>query len=459
MVIALVLAAASCLGAPRWGGARPTLSGAAEVHDTADGRFRLHYTRAGDDAIDASDDDRDGVPDVLGHAEAGLATVWEAFVTDDGWPAPAGDDGQGGDDRLDVYLRVLPSNGYAHGEPAAGGTTCWMELDPGVIGLGGATLASVAGHELHHCLQFAVATGLGSWIYEATSTYAQYLLFADPTLALARDALWRLRLAASEGALDATGGQLEYAAMVWVKYLLDRADAPRAALLALWQAMADAGGWEAGHAAALPAVFGVPTLLDGAAELAVWQWFACDRDDGTRWADDAARCELAADVRPADATPLPASGAAAIEGRFGSVYVHVPRDCATADLAIEVTADAAAVVQVLGLGAPARVDVAAGAPATVAVPDWNRAGDVVVIATAATPAAVTWTVAASGAYAPAATPGPCDAPAADELDPGDGAAPAGCGCRGGADGGGAALALVTLAGALTCRGARRRRAR
>ncbi len=327
-----------------------------------------------------------------------------------------------------------------------------MELDPGVAaGLGERVFASVAGHELHHCLQFAVTTGLDAWIYEATSTYAQYLLFTDDeALGLGRDVLWQLRLARSEEALDVTEGQLEYAAMVWVKYLLDRGGGDRAALLGLWQAMATAGDWEAGHAAALPALFGVPTLLDGAAELAEWQWFACDRDDGRHWRDDPARCVLAADVRPARATPLPAQGTAAVEGRLGSAYVHVPRDCATADVRLEITPTAAMRIQVLGGAELAAVQLAADEPAVVLGEDWNHAADVVINGTPAPGAATfAWSASATGGYPPGAEPGPCEPPAPpppddDEL--------AGCGCAGGGPGApaGAALAVV-VALALTRR--------
>ena len=199
---------------------RPILTGAELTHATADGRFLIHYTQAGADS--AGDDAK--AAELLAWAEEGFSRTWAAFVDEDGWIPPHPDGTIGGDARLDVYVRALDNNGYAHAQSVAGKQACWIELDPATRAFGQETFASIAGHELHHCLQFTVANSRvgGAFLYEGTATWAQYLLFkGDPTIDLARQVLWQIRLGSSARALFATGDRFEYAGMLWFKFLLD----------------------------------------------------------------------------------------------------------------------------------------------------------------------------------------------------------------------------------------------
>src|SRR5215470_4689205 len=153
---------------------RPTLSGPELTHDSADGLFKVHYTLSGADALAVAEDldPANGVPDSVDWIEEGAGIVYHAFVDEDGWPEPPADEGVGGDGRISK-----------------------------------ATFESIAGHETHHVLQFGMSDELPSWIYEATATYAQYLLFDDALLTFARDALWIIRLGDPEFALDAVGNR------------------------------------------------------------------------------------------------------------------------------------------------------------------------------------------------------------------------------------------------------------
>lgn len=396
---------------------RPVLSGPEVVHATADGWFLIHYTLEGADAlVDAADaDPQNGVPDFLDDVERGLLRVMDVYVAEDGWPAPPPDEGLGGDDRMDVYLRALDARGYAHAEILpSGAIASWVELDPGNAGLGRTVAASIAAHELHHVLEFAVTTGLESWIAEAAASYAQYTLFAegDQYLDLGREALWQIRLGGPERALDDEGGQFEYAGMVWVKFLIDHAGGRRGALLDLWQAMGVAGGWAAGHEAALPAL-GLPALTDAAARFAEWNVFACDEDDGRHYDPDSAPCRLGARVAAAGVAELPASGTRGGIAPLGSAYVEFVPDCATADLEVVVRAGAAPLrVQLIEVAAGdeaspvGAADVAAGGEVTLAASDWGWRRRVVVAATntgAAAGATYDFAATASGTYVGPAT--------------------------------------------------------
>src|SRR5687767_8049727 len=109
---------------------RPALSGEERIHLTTDGRLRIHYTLAGGDAVDTGDTDpANGVPDIVDWAEQGAARMLDVFVEEDGWPMPPADEGLGGDDRIDLYLRALDANGYAHVDfLPSGGLSMWMEV-------------------------------------------------------------------------------------------------------------------------------------------------------------------------------------------------------------------------------------------------------------------------------------------------------------------------------------------
>ena len=383
MILGVAIAALAAGNQPR-----PVLADE-QTRATADGRFQIHYSAGLDgDALDAF--------------ETGLRVTWEEFVDGDGWAAPPADDGRGGDDRIDVYLRTIDGNGFAHTDPATGGTSCWMEVDPGVADVSRPTAQSVAGHELHHCLQFVQTTALAGWIYEATSTYAQYLLFTEPedqALVLAREALWQLRLSGAADPLDSESGTFEYAGMLFAKMWVDRAG-ERTALLDLWQQMATAGTWE------------LASTPDDAAELGVWQWFACARNDG-RWADDPTSCTLDGHVRPLTGQ----SGTSLPVGRYGTAYVQLAPDCTSADLHVTVTASGPLTVQIIESRPWADSVITESTDLVIA--DWNHSQDIAIAATAldGTNPTFTWTATPSGSYAPPAELPPVQSITLDPAGP------------------------------------------
>jgi Bacterial Ig-like domain (group 2) len=392
---------------------RPILSGAELVHDSPDGRFRLHYTLSGADALEANE-----VDVILAGAIDGLTRVHDAFVTADGWPAPPSDGALGGDARLDLYLRALDANGYAHGDA----TGCWMEVDPAALGFGEETFRSVVGHEYHHCLQFTVGGGAvgNPFLYEGTSTYAQYLLFDDDAaLDIARQVLWQIRLGGAERPLTDTGDRFEYGAMLWFKFLLDHAGvagteggADRKKLLELWQAMADAGSMVAGHDAVLPALFGLADYPTAAARFAAWNLFACQRDDGLHYDPATLPCTLDFAVAPVVVSAYPASGTSADLGHLGSTYVELRPDCTSAALHLTAITTGAAHLQVVEIAAGGASVVQEGSLVAAGelafdVGDWNHRRRVVLVATNLDGAGtqVGYTASTAGSYsAPASQP-------------------------------------------------------
>ncbi len=308
---------------------RPVLDGTAELHDTADGRFRIHYTLDGGDALTALAGDEapaNGVPDAVDRVATGLGVMWEVYVEQEGWRAPGGDGDAGGDDRLDVYLRHLDYNGYAHAEWHEDHWAAYLEVEPEVAEMGDEVLTSVAAHELHHAIEYAYTVEPHTWVHESSATYAQYRLFHESAaMVAALQLLWGLRLDAPEAGLDATGDRMEYAALLWVKYLVDRAGDPDVARV-WWDLLAEDADW----AASLDALAAELGDVDGLAlfeEYAEWQFFSCAGDDGLHWADDGLGCQLEIGARvEAEEEGLPAQWSLDGPAHFGARYATVAVD-------------------------------------------------------------------------------------------------------------------------------------
>jgi hypothetical protein len=267
--------------------ARPTLDGTEQVHDTADGRFRIRYTLDGGDALEAMAEDEspaNGLPDAVDAVAEGLVACWQLYVDGEGWRAPGDDGSEGGDGRLDIYLRHIDHNGLAHQEWHGDHWAAYLEIEPDVANLGWDLMASVAAHELHHAIQYSYTVGTHSWVHESSATYAQYRLYGEPAaMAAALQLLWSLRLEDPGIGLDVVGDRLEYASLIWVKYLVDRSGGDLGEFRRWWEILALTPDWR-DSLEELAAELDEPDALTLAEGFAEWLYFACARDDGQHWA-------------------------------------------------------------------------------------------------------------------------------------------------------------------------------
>ncbi|MCK6579285.1 MAG: DUF6055 domain-containing protein [Anaerolineae bacterium] len=161
-----------------------TLSGSPQFRDTS--HFRVHYTLTGVDAV---------TTEYLEEVLVALEKSWKVQVELLGWAPPPPDDGVGGSDLYDVYLRDLTEDealGITSPEeivgdnPRTSRTEEWsstsylmVENDFQDISFGegqdAVTLmrATVA-HEFSHALQFAYDyADAHDWIYEATAVWME----------------------------------------------------------------------------------------------------------------------------------------------------------------------------------------------------------------------------------------------------------------------------------------------
>lgn len=263
---------------------------------------------------------------------------------------------------------------------------------------------------------------LPSWIYEATATYAQYLLFDDALLTFARDALWIIRLGDPEFALDTVGNRYEYAGMVWVKYLVDKGTRDRKKLLYLWSAMAYAHDWVQGHDDFAVADLGLAGFDAAVEDYAVWNWFACASSDGRHYNPSNLGC-LGGTVSRTEITGFPVDGTTVSIGDRGSAYLRFDNDCKSQELDLTLRPTGKARFQVIE-EVPQDVspvlpdEGASAAEKHFAVPGWNDFHHVALVATneSGAPITVTYHAETQGTYAPSANlPKPGSLTAAPEL--------------------------------------------
>lgn len=291
MIPITALATVPCMQVPALPDTRPSLSGPELTVDSADGRFRVHYTEEGGDAPSGGDSDGDGLPDAVQQVLDGLALGVEVFE-EKGYRELVPDTGAGGSEAIDIYVRDINANGYAYallGQGPEGGASCFMEVDGGLASTPGPLVESVVVHELHHCVQYRYTTVTQTWMYESTATYEQYIHVTDAALDLALGVLYAVRLGTPDLPIDETGDRYEYAGFLVMKFWEEFAGGDPDRVPALWERLAEEPDWEAAMEAEALEQFDLD-LGDSFLEHATWNGFACARDDGGHYDAEVLGC-------------------------------------------------------------------------------------------------------------------------------------------------------------------------
>jgi hypothetical protein len=212
------------------------------------GGFRLHFTRAGKNAVPADDADMDGTPDFV-ERTAALYDAALAFYRDTlGYRAPLADGTDGGDARFDVYL--LDFGGSADGrfvKERCAGSKCsgYMAQENDFAGYGYASADEgtrvVGSHELFHAVQAAYDADQSTIISEGTAVWATEQF--DPTLrdleGFVRGYLTRPDRPLDEP-LPGPVDPFSYGAALFFQYLGERHG--RDVVRALWEGCEDGAG-------------------------------------------------------------------------------------------------------------------------------------------------------------------------------------------------------------------------
>jgi hypothetical protein len=225
---------------------RPVLSGAEATADTTDGAFRVHYTLSGADALANGAKDvspANGVPDDVDAVLDGVSRVKKYWVDSVGMRAPLPDQGLGGSDAIDIYMRALGGpRGATHPEDVGmlWAASAWIELEPASALAptdGDSRLGAAAGHEAHHAIQYAYTIAADKWIYEATATYVEHADFTSTALQAETDAHYVALLEHPEIAIDTVDGQHEYDEFAFVRFLIDISAGADKPVADLWSSL------------------------------------------------------------------------------------------------------------------------------------------------------------------------------------------------------------------------------
>jgi len=163
--------------------ARPTR---AFQYDSPSGYFKIHYDTLGTNAVPTADGNANGIPDYVEKLGEYADSSWAHQVVTLGWRPPPPDNGNGGDDRFDIYTESMYYYGYTQPEnpgPAPWNDfTSYISVHNNFIGFppnndpegnpAGAAKVTVA-HEFNHGCQMADNLYGEDFFYELTATYME----------------------------------------------------------------------------------------------------------------------------------------------------------------------------------------------------------------------------------------------------------------------------------------------
>ena len=136
------------------------------------GRFQIHYTLSGIDAVDPTDNDNNGVPDHIETAGEVLEYVWYIEIDSLGYREPY----LGYNNMMEVYFEDMEYYGWVQGGDNLHLNNDYSDFPGTPLGC----LQVTAAHEFHHEVQYEYEKSAGSgWYMEITSTYMEDVVYDD----------------------------------------------------------------------------------------------------------------------------------------------------------------------------------------------------------------------------------------------------------------------------------------
>ncbi len=222
--------------------------------------FKIHYVTTGTDAVSTTDGNGNGVPDYIDTIRTVAADVYAREITGFGWPAPPSDASSttnGGDGRVDVYVRTVGCNVASVTRegavsPGSGSWYSYMSFDVDVLaryvnchnsGPGNLSTMSqleavedVFAHEYHHNIQVGMnALSSTPAFREASANWMNDEAYDDLNVNVRSSKLGDFTLFSSPGTTvdNYTGG---YGGWFWLRYLSERFG--HAFIRGIWEGLA-----------------------------------------------------------------------------------------------------------------------------------------------------------------------------------------------------------------------------
>lgn len=190
------------------------------------GHFRVHYDSTGYHAPDPADDNGNGIPDYVDSTLVYLEYAWDLIINQLGYPEPLSDNGRGGGNEVDVYIRQL-KNTYGYTQPDnafSTSTSAYIEIDNDFAEdvfktHGYEALKVTTAHEFFHTIHFRYYYDMQmNWWMEHTSVWMEDRAWDD-----VNDYIHYLYLFFDENEIPLdSNNYFKYGATIWAHYLAKR---------------------------------------------------------------------------------------------------------------------------------------------------------------------------------------------------------------------------------------------
>lgn len=195
------------------------------------GHFRVHYDTTGYNAVSMTDIDKNGVPDYVDSTLVYLEYAWDILVNQLGYREPMSDNGRGGGDEVDCYIKEFGNGSYGYSESdtyTGAPSSAYVFIDNNYIekqyaSNGMAGLRVTTAHEFFHIIQFAYVTDYTlSWWMEQTAVWMEEQSWPDINDYLAYLRFFFEDYQTYKTSIDSNMGNFMYGAGIWPMFLSKR---------------------------------------------------------------------------------------------------------------------------------------------------------------------------------------------------------------------------------------------
>ena len=257
---------------------------------SAGGHFLVHYDSTGWHAPSPEDLNKNGIPDFVDSALVYLEYAWDIQVEELGYDRPLSDEGAGGGNEVDFYIKNYDKGGYGATYPEGiqnGSVAAWCMIDNDFAEDQYAThgyeaLKVTTAHEFFHTIHFGYnSSSRGRWWMEQSAVWMEDRIWTG-----VNDYLAYLKYYFGDGIktqyyktypLNSSLGNFMYGATIWAHYLVERFGDD--IIKYTWEAFREKQypGIQDFEGVIMQASSGEMGLSGALGEFAAWNYFTADR--------------------------------------------------------------------------------------------------------------------------------------------------------------------------------------